>query len=342
MMSDSAPGIMSRRTLLMGAAMSGAFRALAKDTPHATDGAPEKLKICVFSKHLQWTNVAEAAAIARDIGFDGVDLTVRAGGHVLPERVETDLPAAVEAVRRAGLTVPMISTEITSVQTPHVEAMLKTASQLGIRQYRWGGLTYPANQGIGERLNELKPQTKALAELNQEHQICGMYHTHSGPGLVGAPIWDLWTLFQGLDPRWIGVNYDIGHATVEGGYGGWIDSSRLVKNQMRGIALKDFTWQQNKGKNIHHDPFDKSLGVEDAWVPHWCPMGEGMVNFSGFFAIVKANGFSGPVQLHFEYSGLGGAENGDKTLTIPRQELIAAMRRDLTYTRRVMRDQQLL
>ena len=111
---------------------------------------------------------------------------------------------------------------------------------------------------------------------------------------------------------------------------------------MRGIALKDFTWQQNKGKNIHHDPFDKSLGIENAWVPHWCPMGEGMVNFSGFFAIVKANGFSGPVQLHFEYSGLGGAENGDKTITIPRQELIAAMRRDLTYTRRVMRDQQLI
>jgi L-ribulose-5-phosphate 3-epimerase len=248
----------------------------------------------------------------------------------------------VEAVHRAGLTVPMISAEITTVQTPHVEAMLRTASQLGIRQYRWGGLTYPANQGIGERLDALKPQTKTLAELSQEHQICGIYHTHSGPGLVGAPIWDLWTLFQGLDPRWIGVNYDIGHATVEGGYGGWIDSSRLVKNQMRGIALKDFTWQQNKGKNIHHDPFDKSLGVEDAWVPHWCPMGEGMVNFSGFFAIVKANGFSGPVQLHFEYSGLGGAENGDKTLTIPRQELIAAMRRDLTYTRRVMRDQQLL
>src|ERR1700684_3498774 len=342
MITNSAPNIMSRRTLLMGAAMSGAFRAHTKDTSQPSDGTPEKLKICVFSKHLQWTNIAEAAAIARDIGFDGVDLTVRAGRHVLPERVKTDLPAAVEAVHRAGLTVPMISTEITSVQTPHVEAMLRTASQLGIRQYRWGGLTYPANQGIGERLDALKPQTKALAELNQEHQICGMYHTHSGPGLVGAPIWDLWTLFQGLDPRWIGVNYDIGHATVEGGYGGWIASSRLIKNQMRGIALKDFAWQQNKEKNIHPDPFDKSLGIEDAWVPHWCPTGQGMVNFAGFFDIVKKNGFSGPVQLHFEYPGLGGAENGKKTLTIPKQEVIDAMRRDLTYVRGVMKEKQLI
>jgi L-ribulose-5-phosphate 3-epimerase len=327
---------MSRRSLLVGAAMSGALHALAKDEPM------EKLKISVFSKHLQWTTVAEAAAIARDIGFDGLDLTVRAQGHVLPERVETDLPAAVEAVRRAGLSITMISTEITSAQTPYAEAMVKTASQLGIRHYRWGGLTYPPNQGIADRLDSLKPQTRALAELNEKYQICGMYHTHSGPGLVGAPIWDLWTLFQGLDPRWIAVNFDIGHATVEGGYGGWIDSARLVKDQMKGIALKDFAWEKNKGANIHRDPNDKSLGVEGAWVPHWCAMGEGMVNFPGFFAIAKENRFSGPVQLHFEYNGLGGAENGDKTLKIPRQELIAAMRRNLTFTRRVMHEQRLI
>jgi hypothetical protein len=90
------PTTMSRRTLLVGAALSGAYHALAKDTPVA-----QKLQICVFSKHLQWTDVHEAAAIARDIGFDGIDLTVRPQGHVLPERVETDLPAAVEAVRSA-------------------------------------------------------------------------------------------------------------------------------------------------------------------------------------------------------------------------------------------------
>src|ERR1700735_1393678 len=129
-MSDSEPTKMSRRTLLVGAAMSGAFRALAEDAVQPTDSAPAKLKICVFSKHLQWTSVAEAAAIARDIGFDGVDLTVRAGGHVLPERVETELPAAVEMVRRAGLQVPMITTGIMSVETPHAEAVLETANRL--------------------------------------------------------------------------------------------------------------------------------------------------------------------------------------------------------------------
>jgi sugar phosphate isomerase/epimerase len=348
MMTELSPGMMSRRALLLGAATSSVLHAFAKDTTQsanasmASPGPPEKLKICVFSKHLQWTDVHDAAAIARDIGFDGIDLTVRAEGHVLPERVEADLPAAVETVRRAGLQVPMITTEITSAQTPHADTVLKTAHSLGIRHYRWGQLTYPADEGIAERLDQLKPQMKVLADLNEKHQICGMYHTHSGPGMVGAPIWDLWTIFQGLDPRWIGVNYDIGHATVEGGYGGWVASSRLVRHSMSGIALKDFAWGQNKKTSTHQDPYDKSLSIENAWVPHWCAIGQGMVNLAGFFAIVKANNFSGPVQLHFEYPGLGGAQNGDKKLTIPKQELMDAMRRDLTFVKGVMSAHQLI
>jgi sugar phosphate isomerase/epimerase len=344
MISDFSLGRMSRRKLLLGAAMAGGLHALGLNTDDAgaKPSTPGKLKICVFSKHFHWTSVSEAAAIAKDIGFDGIDLTVRPDGHVLPERVDTDLPAAVDAIRRTGLEVSMITTEIAGVTSPHTEAILRTASQLGIRHYRWGGLTYPADKSIEERLNELKPQMRALADLNQQHQICGMYHTHSGSGLVGAPIWDLWAMFQGLDPRWIGINYDIGHATVEGGYGGWIATSRLVKDGMRGIAIKDFTWQRNEHPNTHRDPFEKALDIETTWSPHWCATGQGMVNFPGFFAIVKANRFSGPVQLHFEYPGLGGAENGDKQLRIAKQDLIAAMRRDFTYIKGVMSAQQLI
>src|ERR1700761_6336758 len=115
-MNDEPYTAITRRTLLQGAAMSGAWHAFAKDTLKSDAGlpsaTPKKLKICIFSKHLQWASIADAASIARDIGFDGVDITVRAGGHVLPQNVEKNLPLAVEAVHRAGLEVPMITTEI--------------------------------------------------------------------------------------------------------------------------------------------------------------------------------------------------------------------------------------
>jgi hypothetical protein len=53
-----------------------------------------------------------------------------------------------------------------------------------------------------------------------------------------------------------------------------------------------------------------------------------MVKFPEFFSMVAASSFHGPLQLHFEYS-LGGAGGGKREITIPREEVYAAMKRDL-------------
>lgn len=322
------PALISRRQLLAGAT-AGALHALTYPAlAHSSAPPPHsqrKLKLSLFTKLFQWTDLKHTAAIARDLGFDALDLTVRPKGHVLPERVAVDLPIAVDIVHAAGLRVSMISTEIKSVTSPYAESILATANRLGISHYRWGGLTYKQNS-IAQQLQDLKPQVRALAQLNQTYQICGMYHTHSGPNMIGGPIWDLWLLLQELDPRWIGMNYDIGHATIEGGFGGWETSTKLAGTSMRGIALKDFYWPAKK-------PAEK---ISD-YQPAWCPIGEGIVNFQSFFALVKDSSFDGPIQMHFEYPFFSGAENGDTTLRIPKSQLIAAVNKDLTYIRGVLR-----
>lgn len=331
--------VLSRRSLLRGVAMASAFEAFGREMAHAeaisgeqmqqTSGA---LKVSIFSKHLQFLSVPDAAAAAKEMGFDAIDLTVRAEGHVLPENVATDLPKAVAAIRKAGLDVSMITTDIAVDSLRSAEPILSAASKLGIHHYRWGGLKYDSSKPIPVQLETMKPKMHALAELNRRTQTCGMYHTHSGPGMVGACIWDLWYMFRDLDPQWMGINYDIGHATVEGGYGGWIATSKLTKGYMRGIAMKDFVWARNEKGSTHDDPYDKSLGVAGAYVPHWCPIDHGMVRFDSFLEIVKTGGFSGPVQLHFEYP-IGGAENGKKMLTWPREKVFESMRNDLEAVR---------
>ena len=60
----------------------------------------------------------------------------------------------------------------------------------------------------------------------------------------------------------MGINYDVGHATIEGGLGGWIDSFKIAGSHLRGIAVKDFAW----GKD-----------AKGAWQAQWKPIGEGMV-----------------------------------------------------------------
>ena len=63
-------------------------------------------------------NGRELGRALKALGFDGVDLTVRPGGHVDPKRVTNDLPLFVDAIRHEGLTVPMITTELLSDADP--------------------------------------------------------------------------------------------------------------------------------------------------------------------------------------------------------------------------------
>jgi sugar phosphate isomerase/epimerase len=295
---------LSRRAVL---AAGGALVARGLAQP-----ARPKLKIAIFSKHLQFVEGDELASAAAKIGFDSIDITVRKGGHVEPERVRQDLPPLVAIIRRHGLEVPMITADIVDAESPHAEEILRVMAELGIRYYRWGGFTYADNAPYPAQLDGFKTRIAKLAALNARYKACAMYHTHSGKDQVGAPIWDLYVLLKDFDPNAVGINYDVGHATIEGGLGGWIDSYRIAESHLRGIAAKDFVWAKGaKG-----------------WQVQWVPLGEGMVRFPEFFTMVAASGFDGPLQLHFEYS-LGGADGGKREITIPREEVYAAMKRDL-------------
>src|SRR5256885_2138505 len=124
---------LSRRTFLTSMVGAGVMANLpqVKSAQPAQDKTRDRLQVCIFSKHLQWLNWERMAATAAELGFDGVDVTVRNGGHVLPQRVKEDLPKVVEIVRKAGLDVPMITAEIVDADSPHAEDIVRTASGLG-------------------------------------------------------------------------------------------------------------------------------------------------------------------------------------------------------------------
>ncbi|HLJ13056.1 MAG TPA: TIM barrel protein [Bryobacteraceae bacterium] len=307
----------SRRELL--AAATGLVAA-ASSARAATPAGP--LKVSIFSKHLLFLEGDALAQRAAEIGFDGIDLAVRKGGHVEPPQVAQDLPKLVEIIRRHGLEVQMLTTDIVDADSPYAEDILRTMHGLGIRYYRWGGFRYDYSKPMASQLEALKPRVARLAALNKRYGATAMYHTHSGIGLVGAPIWDLYIVLKDFDPNAVAVNYDVGHATIEGGFGGWIDSFYISEPHLRGIAVKDFMWEKNgKGE----------------WKAEFVALGAGMVHFPKFFGMVKQSGFSGPLQLHFEYP-LGGANNGARKLTISQDELFSAMRRDLKQLRTYLKD----
>src|ERR1700719_2260790 len=96
---------LTRRALLS----TGAALCAAANEARAAEDKPNggKLKVAIFSKHLQFLQDEALAAGAAEIGFDGIDLAVRKGGHVEPERVRQELPNLVAAIRSHGFEIPL-------------------------------------------------------------------------------------------------------------------------------------------------------------------------------------------------------------------------------------------
>lgn len=300
--------MLTRRSLFALAAIP----ALPADPP-----AP----VAIFSKHFHWAPIPEMAAMAKDLGLDAIDLTVRQGGHVEPERVDQDLPRAQEQIRAAGLELAMITTDIRDLRTPFAEPVLRTAARLGITRYRWNNFTWKQGVPLPDQLDEIKPRVRELAAFNQELGLTAMYHNHSGSGRVGEAVWDLWMLVSDFSGDQVGMNFDVAHATIEGGLGGWGHSWELMREYVRGVAIKDFQWARNS---------------KGDWAVRWMPLGEGMTPLKKFAGLVKQSGFRGPVQLHCEYPELGSAAHGAKTLDLPKAEVLSRIGRDLKVWREVM------
>jgi len=257
--------------------------------------------------------------VAAEIGFDGIDITVRTGGHVLPDRVAEDLPKAVEAVRKSGLDVYMITTGISSANDPFTESILKTASSLGIHHYRTGWLHYDNTKSVEENLENFQRQLAALAELNKKYSIYGEYQNHSGV-YFGASIWDLYTVLKRINSPWLGSQYDVLHASVEGA-NSWATGLKLLKPHIKSIDIKDYQWSKHNGK----------------WEAEMVPLGEGMVDFKKYLGLLKQFELHTPVSLHFEYP-LGGAEHGNKSLTISKEACIKVMQKDLAKLRQLIKE----
>ena len=270
----------SRRAFLAAAAATSVAAGVLAEAADARAEAASP-PVCVFSKHLQHLDYPDLARVCRELGLDGVDLTVRPGGHVTPERVAVDLPRAVAAIRAEGLDVPMVTTAFNDGADADLRPTLEAIAAQGIRFFRCGGLVYDFSAPIAPQLDGFAERLRGLAVEAERAGVVGGYHNHSGGRNVGAPLWDVHEILRRVDSPALGSNFDVGHAVVEGGYGAWEINARLLAPHVRMMAVKDFRWMDG--------------GVR------WGPLGEGQVDLAAMLRIMREAGFGGPISLHFEY-----------------------------------------
>jgi L-ribulose-5-phosphate 3-epimerase len=298
----------TRRRFLETVTAAGALAATA---PGALVSAAEpgfRGTLCFFSKHLPKMDGARLARTMKALGFGGVDLTVRPGGHIDPARVARDLPPFVDAVRKEGIALPMITTELLSDADPAARPTFDTAAALRIPYLKPGYYRYKFVDARKE-LAEAGAQFRTLAALASPSGVQLGFHNHAA--YIGGGVWDIVPLIDSLDPAVVGYYFDVRHAVAEGGDGGWRSGFSVAAPRIKMIALKDFYWEK----------------TASGWRIKDCPLGDGMVKWQPYFKMLAQAGFHGPVSLHLEYEIPGATPEALEANTI------AAAAKDLAFVK---------
>jgi len=272
---------LSRRDFLQQALVSGAALAVSGvPSSGATDVQPAS-PIAVFSKIYQELKLDfdGAATLTADAGLDGIDCPVRAGGEILPEQVADQLPAYAEILGRRKLGIKLLTTDITSPKSPHMETVLRSARKLGIRYYRFGFVSRESGSSVAGQMEEVRAHLRDLSALNKELGMCTLLQNHSPSGhtvYFGGDLSELEQAVDGFNPEQIGVAFDIGHALVVHG-DQWREHFEVLRPHFKIAYVKDVK---------------RSGG--------WVPFGQGDIAGTGYFRLLRKMNYTAPISLHIE------------------------------------------
>ena len=316
---------MQRRDFIRTAAAAAAMPCLARAASKGFNlagstfappppPAPPPGEYHVFSKMFQppvTKDVEELCDLMAAAGLNGVQWTVRPKGHVEPARVKEDLPKVVAAAAKRGLKSTTICTAITSGDDLLSQTVLRVAADCGVKSFRTGYFFYDAkHETFRESIDRFKRSFASIARFSSVLGIKANYQNHSswGPTIFGGVVWDLWECIKDLDPKYMGVEYDLMHAHFETGES-WPHGFELIAPWIGAIDLKDYWVEPNPKK-------PKTIKK------HMCPAGEGITPWAELKRLIGVAKVRAPYILHFEH-------DFDKT------DLLATVRREREFFQKI-------
>lgn len=295
---------------------SGVAASLA-NTSHPLDAAePERsatadYPIAAFTKVFQTHAFDEFAEAVVRMGVEGVEATIREGGHIDPKDASSQIPQMIAALSKRNKRLLIAATGITRVDDA-TKKFLRVLKDNGVGFYRLGYYRYQSGSSRISQLRTFAAQAKELAALNQELGIVGVLQNHSGENYLGNLVWDYAVLLESIDPQWLGVGLDLRHLRVEIAES-YQSAIEAIRPNLRTVYVKDAR-RLCEGTAGHLD----------------VPLGEGMVD-RGLFRNVWRGLRPCPIALHIEHLG-------QKPLSVDQTSpIIEAYRKDASLLREWMK-----
>jgi sugar phosphate isomerase/epimerase len=280
---------MTRRDFLRGAVL-GVAGLTVSGRLVASESASRRNPIIYFTKFLRGLTPGEVAEIAKRLGFDGLDLAVRRGQAVNPANVRDALPAAMKIWEKAGLSVPMVSTEtgLTDPQDRTVEPIWAACAETGVRNIKIGYWPWKEGESYSKSVDQARRDLERFSKVSEKHRVRTLVHNHSGPYLA-CNASTLMTLLRDSDPAWVGAYMDPAHLAVNGEP--LPLALEIVGDHLAMIAVK----------NVAYIATESAAGT--TWSRKWCLLRDGLVDWPRAIELLRGRGYDGPLSLHGEYSG---------------------------------------
>ncbi len=264
--------------------------------------------LCVYSGNLSKIPYPQLSEIVKDMGYDGIDLTIMKGGHIDPSKYMVDLDRAFQTFQDAGIEVPIVTTSFTSPSDTYAYAVLYVCGQIGGRFCRlgeWPPASDSSGQNSAMRAMVAHNSLAQFALTGAQCHITPLLANHAG-SYPGRSIPEAEALLAGVGRTALGYCFDPAQAVIEARSGaGWEAALQAAMSRLGAVALSDVALP------------DSSSQSGDAQ-PKLCPLGEGVIDWKKFFAMLSAAGFRGPISLHMDYEA---------------RNPVSAMNKDLAFVR---------
>ncbi len=234
----------------------------------------------VFTKPWREVELGELARHVRELGLDGVELPVRPGFQVSPDKVEAGLPKAVAAFDAEGL-------RIASLAADPAPAVIAACGEAGIFVIRIC-VEVPRGRGYLERETEVKRWLDGLLPSLEDAGVKVGVQNHYGDSIANAM--GVRHLVESYDPRLVGAVWDGAHCGLDG------ESPRLAA---------DILWPHLclvNLKNARWGPAGEDNFGAARWDAVFVSGQEGLCSWPEVLAELSSRSYQGDICLTAEYT----------------------------------------
>ena len=253
------------------------------------------MQIIFFTKFLRGHDVQRTGEIAKRLGFDGLDLAVRAGHCINPENAETELARAVKTWREMGLAVPLVTLEGTWTDPNHagLQSVYRACGKAGVAFIKLGYWFWKPEEHYWDQVERYRRDLEAFQKMGDKLGVCTLVHTHSD-AIYGSNASGAMHLVRGFDPRYVAVYLDPAHLAWDGEF--LAMALDIARDYLRMIGVKNALYE----KSI--------VDGRAKWEKVLPALEEGLVDWKEAIGLLKKVGYDGPLCYHGEVDGYMSAE----------------------------------